>query len=345
MTPSPRALRRARAYATVGALVCLHACASSEAPPPSPQASPRPTFQSRVLARGAPFVDIASVAAAGDEQKLYVSDRGVPPQSGGQSIFVVDLPSGSVSTLVRGLPLSVPDEMIIGDGRGPWGKDLVIADHNSDETQPCCNGRVFAVDRRTGKMRVLAVGNPAFPTTGDPAGLALPPAGSPFPYGLYVMDFAGATPDPPVLYRITEDGSPVTFVVNPEVWTVNRVPMQIAFGESGGFAGNLYVSDSAGQDEPRRIWRVTPLGEIRGFAEGTSGPLAFAPSPSPFGSNLYVLARQRILTVTAEGQVSTFLSDLPLTGSGGLCFAPSGERLFAGAGDTVIEVTARISGS
>jgi hypothetical protein len=344
MTPNSRAWSRALGYATSGAFVCLYACAASEeTPPPVPQASPKPVFQHRVLARGAPFVDIASLAAAGDEPKLYVSDRGAPQQSGNQAIFVVELPGGEASTLVRGLPLSAPNEMLIGDGRGPWGRDLVIADHNSDETQPCCTGRVFAVDRRTGRMRVLAAANPAFPTDGDPSGLALPLEGGPFPYGLYVMDFAGAAPSPPVLYRITENGSAVTFVVNPEVWTTDRAPMQIAFGGDGGFAGYLYVTDPETRGGSRCIWRVSSSGEVQRFTDLASGALAFAPIASPFGSDLYVLAGQRVLTVNTAGQVSTFLVDLPLTGSGGLCFSPSGERLFVGAGDTLVEVAATLS--
>ena len=231
-------------------------------------------FGARILVSGPPFDNTTDLAASSDG-KLYVGDYGNPILTLKAKIHEIDLSTLAVSTLVNGLPISQPGQLIIGNGHPVVGTDLIVSDHNTVETGFCCDGRVFRINRTTGGITVLAKGNPEFPIPGDPFGLAFGPGGD-FGFHLYVMDFMGASVNPPVLYRIDENtGAATTFLVNSSIWTVNRSPAIIAFGSGGGFGNDLYVSDGSSVGGPRKIWRVTPQGNISIFVEGLAGPLEF----------------------------------------------------------------------
>ncbi len=303
-------------------------------------------FNVQTFLSGPPFVTIAGLAFSQDG-KLYISDLGQPPMSGGQRIFTINLATKSVSTLISGLPLGSPARMLVGDGRPLVGNDLIVSDWNSQVSSPCCDGRVFKISRQTGSFTVLASANPAFPPPGDPFGLALGPGGN-FGDGLYVMDFDGASPNPPVLYRVNADGSETVVLVSPSTWTVDRLPTHIAFGTGGGFGHDLYVTDIF---NPATIWRVKAITSdvssfvLSSFVTGAPliGPssLRFGPGGA-FGTNLYVLdASGVIFTIASDGTVSTFATGLPTANTfyPDLAFAPDGQSLFVAINDNIIEIT------
>jgi RHS repeat-associated protein len=301
-------------------------------------------FQGRILAMGAPFVTISGLAFDPAGQ-LFVADWG---HSNGQ-LFKLPLFSKTPFTLDSGLPLSDPDQMLLGDGRASIGHDLIVADHNSEETQRCCNGRVFRVNPNTGTISVVAHGAGGFRAGGDPFGVALGPGGA-FGTYLYVMDFQGTSPDPPVLYRVDANGTTSLFVSNPSMWSTIQDPMYLAFATGNGFGTDLFVSDPAFDGGTPTIWRVTGDGTLSAFIQGpsigTPSALRFAPGGT-FGNGLYFIdssfvgggALKRLLP---NGTVETFATNLqlPQEFTYDLVFAPDGHALYFAGGDKIIEIVA-----
>lgn len=298
-----------------------------------------PGFQARLLVSGAPFGHILSVVADGAGH-LYVGDDSNPLASVGR-LFRVDLSARSISTLRDGLPLVQPDQLLIGDGRPLVGRDLILADHNTVETDGCCDGRVFTIRRDTGTATVIARGaGGTMNTTGDPFGIALGPGGA-FGSYLYVMDFQGSSPNPPILYRLDDGGTASSFVFAPATWTVGQFPRHLAFPTTGAFGSYLYVSD--GGDTPT-IWRITPDGTLsvflRGSAIGRPGAMRFS-SGGAFGEALYFIdegeaGHALLKRAFADGRVDTF--GTVASDATDLAFAPDGHTLYVALPRSIVQI-------
>jgi hypothetical protein len=155
-----------------------------------------PVFTVEVIHSGAPL-ELVTGMVCGSEQNLYVSNN--PGQ-----LVEFDLTHHTNDIRISGLPLSSPGKMVLGDGSAFFGNDLFLADHNSEVTGSCCNGRVFRINRATFAASVLSVGNPLY-APGDPAALSF--GGLGVGSGLYVLDFQGASVQAPLLFVIRDDGS------------------------------------------------------------------------------------------------------------------------------------------
>lgn len=260
-----------------------------------------------------------------------------------------------MSTLVSGLPLGWPGYMLIGDGRPLLGTDIILADVNANSNSPCCNGRVFKIDRQTGNVSVLSVGSPGV-GTGDPTAVALGPGGD-FGTKLYVLDPQGYSWDPPFLYTINDDKSRSIFLRKPQIWTINTLPNDLAFSK-GDFGINLYVADAAWPSYPYyiyttpTIWRVTPVGELSPFVSGAPlthpAALEFG-SGGVFGTALYVLNTDNttntisIFKISADGKISIFASGIKYNSymagvHPDIAFSPDGNILYVGVGDKIIKI-------
>src|SRR5258705_12998974 len=108
------------------------------------------------------------------------------------------------------------------------------------------------------------------------------------------MDFEGNSPNPPVLFRVNDDGTRSTFTTNPSVWATARYPSDIAFSSGPDFGDYLYGIDGSQQGGDPIIWRVNAQSQISRFAFGApfKNPVAIEfGQGGPFGRNLYVLDR------------------------------------------------------
>ena len=313
----------------------LFACVASCTLPLLAHADATTRYEVRPFLSGPPLVHAAGIAVDA-EGKLYVGDYG------NATIFKVDIASKAVSTLVEGSPLREPLRMLIGDGRAATGFDLIVSDENAGPPGPCCNGSVWRVDRRTGALSLLVLGNGGITPVGDPWGLALGPGGA-FGDGIYVMDFQGASPNPPLIFRIFGPSSSNAFpLVNGAVWTTERVPTEISFGPPS-FGGDLYVLDPVTTPgTPPTIWRIGSTGLVSVFLT-LSGQvptaMKFAPGGA-FGTNLYVLMESGVLVeIAPDGTMSTVAQGIPVDpGVSDMAFAPGGGRLFVAANNAIFEV-------
>ena len=297
----------------------------------------------QVIHEGPPIQGISGLAASNDG-RIYVNSYGGTP-----SLFHLELSTGLVNTLIGGLPLSYPDRILLGDGRPLVGWDLVVSDHNTDMTSPCCAGHVLRVDPASGDHVSLARGNPLAPSFGDPFGLALG-GGGPFGTSLYVMDFEGAASQSPVLYRVHPDGSEEVFLVEPGTWTVDRLPADIAFDQSGVFGGDLFVTDHSTVGRGPTIWRVAADSTLSSFYEGEplQGPASVRFGlGGAFGDSMYVLDvrpnESVILKFAPDGTSTVLASNLPGKSQPhdpwpDMVFSPAGDNLFVGIGDTVFRI-------
>jgi RHS repeat-associated protein len=303
----------------------------------------RSGFQARILYKGAPFAKIPGLAADPRGQ-LFVADYDLALSQ----IFTLPLFSRLPSILHSGLPFSNPSRMLVGDGRPSVGRDLIASDHNSIETESCCDGTVFRVNPNTGAISVLARGAGGFRTGGDPFGIALGP-GNAFGTDLFVMDFQGASPDPPVLYRVNASGTTSLVVSSPSKWTTTQTPMYLAFADGNGFGNDLFVGDPAFQGGTPTLWRVTADGTLSVFRQGESigapSVLRFAPGGA-FGTSLYFIdlsypgvALKRLL---ADGTVELFATNIPHDSSiispSDFVFAPDGHALYIAGQGTILEI-------
>jgi hypothetical protein len=293
-------------------------------------------YQAQPFLVGAPFNVLAGIAVDANG-KLYVGDKG------SSTIFKVDIASKAVSALVQNSPIKEPARMLIGDGRPLTGVDLIVSDENAEPTQSCCNGSVWRVDHQTGAYTLLALGNGGITPTGDPWGMALGPGGA-FGDALYVMDFQGASPDAPFLFRIPSPGVTNLFpLLNPGVWTTDREPLEISFG-GASFSGELFVLDPvATLGTPRNIWRIRSSGAISEFFRfPIQNPTAMKFGPGGiFGTNLYVLMDSGdLLEISADGTAVVVARGVPATLGGwtDIAFSPSGDRLFVVANNGIFEI-------
>ena len=188
---------------------------------------------------------------------------------------------------------------------------------------------------------------------GDPFGIALGGVGG-LSGNHYVMDWEGASLDPPVLYRINKDGSPPDVVMkDPSKWTPKRDPRDIVFGNGGRFGYHLYVADT-NYNGLGTIWRVTfkEKPELEKFVEDAAikspESIEFGPG-GDFGTDLYVLdcTQGKIFTVSVlpdkKKKISDFASGLPKPKPGtkifpDMTFSPDGKSLFVGIKDTIFEI-------
>lgn len=302
-----------------------------------------PGFQAEIVLDDPSLLTEISGLAIGHFGELIVADIGDAVSRGDEVFMTIDWDPLAVTVVETGLPMGSPARMAVGNGHPLIGDDLVLADWNSNETSGCCNGRVFQVNHWLGDFTTLAVGNPAYPPPGDPFGVAIGQGGA-FGEDIFVMDFEGASPYPPVLYRIHSDGSQSVVATDPAVWTVNRRPTDIAIDPGYGFGGDLYVVDPI---SPPTIWQVSAAGDITSFLSGAPfrepAALAFGPGGA-FGTDLYVFddANGTIYTVTPAGEVSIFATGLPENAPSSITpdivFAPDGATLFVGSGDTLIRI-------
>jgi hypothetical protein len=292
-------------------------------------------YQAQPFLVGAPFSVLAGIAVDANG-KLYVGDEG------SSTIFKVDVASKAVSALVQNSPIKSPDRMLIGDGRALTGVDLIVSDQNAEPTQICCNGSVWRVDHQTGAYTLLALGNGGITPTGDPWGMALGPGGA-FGDALYVMDFQGASPDAPFLFRIPSPGVTNKFpLLDPGVWTTDRLPLEISFG-GASFAGDLFVLDPvATPGTLRNIWRVGSSGAIsQFFTFPIQDPAAMKfGTGGIFGTNLYVLMDGGdLLEISADGTAVVVARGVPVAlGWTDIAFSPSGNRLFVVANNGIFEI-------
>ena len=298
-----------------------------------------PPLQVEVLVAGGPIQSVGDLLADGG--MLYASD----PM--GHGIVAIEPKSRATTVLASGLPLSSVGQMIAGDG-GWLGDDLIVADWNSEETSPCCDGRVFRVDRVTGAVSVLSTGHHPGSITGDPIGVAYSPS-SAFGDRLLVMDFQGASPDAPFLFAVEPSGSTSVVASDPVQWSPDQAPKKIAFG-GDAFGGDLFVADT--RPGAARLWRVTGNGDVIPFPTSTPltspGAIAFGKG-GDFGDAMYVVDGRMdgsaVLAIDPTGQVTPILSGLASAAPGevtGLAFADDGASMFVGVGDVVYHASSAV---
>lgn len=282
-------------------------------------------------------LQIAQVAANVHGLAFDVGERLFVSQSNA-TLTRLDLLTNVETTVLSGLPLGAPGQLACGDGRPLTGTDLVLADWNTELTASCCDGHVLRVDKVSGAFVSLAAGNPVPGSVGDPAGVALAPGGA-WGTGVYVMDFQGASPNPPVLYRIDPGGVSSTFLVSPAQWQTGNAPIALAFG-SAAFGQDLFVADRTGTGT---IWRVDASANLSAFLTGYS-VLAVAQSPGgAFGDHLYFAASDGasvdLLRVDPAGNVSLVVADIGAPHVlAALAFRDDGKALYVGVADRIVEV-------
>lgn len=287
------------------------------------------------------FLHLPVTAVAGNIQGIAVGPAGlVYTTDSAAAVREIDPVTGVQRLVLGGLPLASPGGIVFGDGRPLTGTDLVVADWNTEMTSSCCDGRVLRIDPSSGSTAVLAVGNPAFAGVGDPAGVALGPGGA-FGDFVYVMDFQGASPNPPVLYRIDSAGTASTFLVDPAQWTTSTAPRDLAFGPPA-FGGDLFVADRTG---PGRLWQVSPGGTLAAFLTGHAIVAVAAPPSAAggWGDYLYFLAANgSVLDLLRVDPIGTVELVVPAIGSGvayaALEFRPDGKALYAGVRQDLVAV-------
>ena len=264
-------------------------------------------------------------------EQLYVAQDNA-------SLTRIDLTTSAETTVLNGLPLSSPGQLLLGDGRPLVGSDLVLADWNTELTSSCCNGRVLRINPNTNAFASLATGNPVSGSVGDPAGIALGPGGA-WGSDLYVMDFQGASGFPPVLFRIDAAGNATTFLVDPTQWTQSTAPIGLAFG-SAAFGEDLFVADRVGGG---RIWRVDSSANLSTFTTGYA-VTGIAKSPGgAFGDYLYFTASVGseidLFRVDPSGNVSLVVDNIgPAHYLAGLAFRSDGKALYVGAANQLVIV-------
>ena len=268
---------------------------------------------------------------------LYVSDIGDPAVAGDEAIHRVDPQTGTVTTILNGLPLGSPGRMVFSDGRAPFGSDLILADWNTEEDAACCGGRIFRINVDDGTYSVVSTGSPNL-TTGDPFGVALADAG--FPGSVYVQDFQGASMQTPRLLRIDPDGTTHDALVDPVQWSLVPTPRHIVIGE-GDYHG-IYALDSA----PGNVWHIDADFNLTSFASGPA--LGNTPATArfglggAFGSELYVLgaSTDELKTIAPDGTISVFGTIDDADGFADMVFAPGCGTLYVGTLDRIIAIRA-----
>lgn len=297
-------------------------------------------FHARVILSDPSLDAIRGVIDWPEAGSIILSRSGGAGSSG--ELIAVDPADGTVTPLFSGLPLGTPDRMTWGDGSALLGDSLILADHNTDVTDPCCDGRVFRVDLATMTFTELAAGNPEYTTPGDPYGVAIAPMTSAFAQGLYVVDFEGASVESPLIYRIDPTGTAMTFALDPVQWTTSASPKDLAFDPTGAYGGDLFVTDDGNAD---RVWRVAPSGAISSFAQfDRPTALAFGPGGA-FGESMYVLDHDgltsTVYTVDPAGNAALFATGFrsAATSTPDLAFSVDGSTLYVAIEDQVTAIT------
>lgn len=278
------------------------------------------------------FHDISGLTVR-DDGTVYVSDIG------GADPRLARVYDGNVEVLIEGLPLGSPGRMLIGDGRPTLGTDLILADWNGMGMSGCCDGQTLRIDPETGAViDTLSAGTPGR-RTGDAFGLAMGRAGAgALSHSLYVMDFQGASPEPPVLFRAA-DGAPA-YVLDHNDWTTDRKPGSMIMGR-GDYGANLYIVDGA---NPPTIWQVDAHLGLRPFASGNPlrVPVAIAQAPAgPFEGAVFVLdpAAHAIFMLDPAGGLSQVAKGIVGTPFSDIAFSPDGQSMFLGLGDRLVRIS------
>lgn len=277
--------------------------------------------------------DHISGLTVGEDGTVYISDLG------GADPRLARVRDGDVEVLVEGLPLGAPGRMLLGDGRPTLGTDLILADWNGTGMAGCCDGQTLRIDPETGAIiDTLSAGTPGR-ATGDAFGLAMGRAGAgALSHSLYVMDFQGASPEPPVLFRAV-DGAP-THVLDHNDWTPDRKPGSMIMGR-GDYGANLYIVDGA---SPPTIWRLDPGLALSPFVSGTplQAPVAIAQAPAgPFEGAVFVLdpSAHALFVLDPAGGLSQVAKGIVGTPFSDIAFSPDGQRMFLGLGDRLIRIS------
>lgn len=278
--------------------------------------------------------DHISGLAARDDGTIYVSDLG------GADPLLARIDGENIEVLIEGLPLGSPGRMLFGDGRPTLGTDLVLADWNGTGMAGCCDGQTLRIDPETGAIvDTLSAGTPGR-ATGDAFGLALGRAGAgALSHSLYVMDFQGASPQPPVLFRAA-DGAP-TYVLDHNDWTTDRKPGSMVMGR-GDYGANLYIVDGA---NPPTVWRLDGGLGLSVFARGNPmiAPVAIAQAPAgPFAGSIFVLdpSAHALFMLDSTGGLSIFAKDVVGTQFSDMAFSADGQSLYLGLGDRLLRISA-----
>jgi hypothetical protein len=182
-------------------------------------------YQAAVLHSFPSGTSVSGLAASNDGT-LYIGTL--------NTIYQLKLSDHSFSAFMNS-GLSSSGRMVVADGVGEFGSDLLHADWNFDGGS-CCNGTVYETNRETGASTVLLRGA-LNRSLGDPFGVAIGP-GNGFGSDLYVMDFQGASPQPPLLERITADAHASIFAESP-LWTNGSLPADIVFSPGGDYGDYL----------------------------------------------------------------------------------------------------------
>ncbi len=297
-------------------------------------------YQVRVMQDGAPLEGIAAVLATGDE--VFVADSAFAGT--GSTIFRFDPGTGTIAPLT-GLPEAIGiSDMVQGDGTLFSSSNIYVSDNNVTPSGPgfvsCCEGVVFEIDRVTGASSVLTVGNPTFAPPGDPAGLDIVKTGG-FARGLYVMDFQGASPNPPVLYRVNSGGGATTVYFDEVALPRSSSPQRIEYGGGGDYGDVLMIVDANGSSGAR-VWKLAPDHSLTLWIPNdpglTVGELELAPAGF-FGGRMYGAAIdgsvRGVAKINPDGS-----RDFIVTGTTvkDLSIAPDGRALYFAEGATLYQV-------
>lgn len=273
---------------------------------------------------------------------MPVGDGTAYVTSGDGELWLVDLADFSASLEIAGLPMSAPGRGQVVTGH-PWLDDgLLLADWNSETDAACCDGSTWIIDTDTLAPTLLIEGNPVT-NVGDPIAAAVAPGGV-WGDDVYVLDFQGASPEEPLIFRVTEGGA-LPFLQDAALWSTNDTPTSLVFDTTGGYAGDLFVVESFTTPEVEAIRRVEPDASWSTFfsdpALGEPRDIAFG-GPGDFGASMFVLfeldGNGAVYEISPAG-VSTFvvdgLCDAGQPGEWALAYDASTDSLVAGTGDVL----------
>ncbi len=254
------------------------------------------------------------------------------------TIYQIDLKSRNIEHFASLNPAALSGgQLLLTPADSSFGPALIWSDQNLSGDQSCCDGVVGKIDLSTKQMSVLSLGAPGRPSPADSFGLALGVGGE-FGDLLYVMDFEGASRSRPLLYTISASLQRQPFAEGLP-WTVDTQPAHIELTRGEAFGKFIFVSDVL----TRRIWRVSPNGEISAFYDKgdifigervCQGEIRFAKGGA-FGDNLYVADTGRLVRISPSGELEVFATGVAPCS---IAFSQDGKRCYVATGDTIFEI-------
>ncbi len=284
------------------------------------------------------FLDFPIAQVGGEIRGIAVSPSGLLyTVDATDRIIETDPVTGAQQTVMSGLPISAGAMLRFGDGRPLTGTDLLLVDWNTEETAPCCGGRVLRIDPATGAYSVIVTANPTVSGNADPYGIALGPGGA-FGDDIYVTDYQGFSTITPSLFRVDSNGVATQFVSDPQQWTHTAEPQYVEFGPAS-FGGDLFVTDRVSQT----LWRIDAAGALSPFVTGHPFLAVATPNASVWGDYLYLLVQSAGTTdlyrVDPAGNLEVVVAGIPASvPRAGLVFRPDGKLLYLGVGNRVYVV-------